>query len=328
MNTEHLRALAAAVDEGTFDAAAALLRISGSAFSQRIKALERDAGQVLLTRTVPVGTTAAGDRMLRLARQVTVLEDETRRSLGQGTGGRTVLSVAVNADSMATWFVEVLRQAATWDDAVLQLHLEDQEHTHELLRSGTVIAAITEDPSPVSGCLSMELGAMDYHAVAASALLDRYRREDGSVDFDAVPVQEFGTRDNLQRSRLAAWRADQASRGSSVTGGGSRGTRGDQRGSQSGGRSGDDGMSEAGPPRHQVPTVGGFNAAVAAGLGWGMIPAGQLPEGVLEGTHSDLVAIPELGQSRVALHWQRWTAGTEALDRLTAAVQQAARHMA
>ncbi|WP_313818002.1 ArgP/LysG family DNA-binding transcriptional regulator [Citricoccus sp.] len=322
MNTDHLRALAAAVDEGTFDAAAALLRISGSAFSQRIKALEKDAGQVLLTRTVPVGTTAAGDRMLRLARQVAVLEDETRRSLGQGTGGRTVLSVAVNADSMATWFVEVLRQAATWDDAVLQLHLEDQEHTHELLRSGTVIAAITEDPAPVSGCLSMELGAMDYHAVAASALLDRYRREDGSVDFDAVPVQEFGTRDSLQRSRLAAWRADQASRGSSGAGGGarSRGTGGDGRGG--------DGLVEAGPPRHQVPTVGGFNAAVAAGLGWGMIPAGQLPEGVLEGTHADLVAIPELGQSRVALHWQRWSAGTEALDRLTAAVQQAARHMA
>ncbi|MGM7669626.1 ArgP/LysG family DNA-binding transcriptional regulator [Microbacterium sp. A93] len=296
MNTDHLRALAAAVDEGTFDAAADALQISGSAFSQRIKALEKDAGQVLLTRTVPVGTTSAGDRMLRLARQVAVLEDETRRSLGRGTGGRTVLSVAVNADSLATWFVEVLRQAATWDDAVLQLHLEDQEHTHELLRSGSVIAAITEHPAPVSGCISMELGTMDYHPVAAASLLDRYRGEDGTVDFGAVPVQDFGTRDNLQRSRLAAWRA--AVGGEPVE-----------------------------PPRHQVPTVGGFNAAVAAGLGWGMIPAGQLPEGVLEGTHPDLVTIPELGQSRVDLHWQRWSAGTAALDRLTAAVQQAARTM-
>ncbi len=308
MNTDHLRALAAAVDEGTFDAAADALRISGSAFSQRIKALEKDVGQVLLTRTVPVGTTPAGDRMLRLARQVTVLEDEARRSLGRRTGGRTVLSVAVNADSLATWFVEVLRQAATWDDAVLQLHLEDQEHTHELLRSGTVIAAVTENPTPVSGCLSMELGTMDYHPVAASALLDRYRREDGpqagTVDFGAVPVQDFGTRDSLQRGRLAAWRAAQTQTQTQAP-------------------------AEAGvrtePPRHQVPTVGGFNAAVAAGLGWGMIPAGQLPDGVLEGTHPDLVTIPELGRARVPLHWQRWSSGTEALDRLTAAVQQAAR---
>jgi LysR family transcriptional regulator, chromosome initiation inhibitor len=296
MNTEHLRALAAAVDEGTFDSAAASLRISGSAFSQRIRSLEKDVGQVLLTRTVPVGTTAAGDRMLRLARQVGVLEEEARRSLGQGTGGRAVLSVAVNADSLATWFVEVLKQAATWDDAVLQLHLEDQEHTHELLRQGTVIAAVTESPTPVSGCVSMELGTMVYHPVAALSLLDRYRRPDGSVDFTAVPVQDFGSRDTLQRSRLAVWREDRQDAGHL-------------------------------PPRHQVPTVGGFNAAVAAGLGWGMIPAGQLPEGVLEGTHPDLVVIPELEQARVPLHWQRWSAGTAALDRLTAAVQQAARNM-
>ncbi|QCU79130.1 ArgP/LysG family DNA-binding transcriptional regulator [Citricoccus sp. SGAir0253] len=297
MNTEHLRALAAAVDEGTFDAAAATLRISGSAFSQRIRSLERDVGQVLLTRTVPVGTTSAGDRMLRLARQVAVLEDEARRSLGQGTGGRAVLSVAVNADSLATWFVEVLRQAATWDDAVLQLHLEDQEHTHELLRQGTVIAAVTEDPSPVSGCVSMELGAMTYVPVAAASLLDRYRDADGTVDFGAVPVQDFGSRDGLQRARLDAWRAARPGR-------------------------------DADPPRHQVPTVGGFNAAVAAGLGWGMLPVGQLPPGVLEGTHPDLVVIPDLDRARVPLHWQRWSAGTPTLDRLTTAVQQAARAMA
>jgi LysR family transcriptional regulator, chromosome initiation inhibitor len=138
---------------------------------------------------------------------------------------------------------------------------------------------------------------MVYHPVAASSLLDRYRRPDGTVDFTAVPVQDFGSRDNLQRSRLAAWRED---------------------------RPGVDVL----PPRHQVPTVGGFNAAVGAGLGWGMIPAGQLPDGVLTGTHPDLVVIPELGQARVPLHWQRWSAGTPALDRLTAAVQQAARNMA
>ena len=91
MNTDHLRALAAAVDEGTFEAAAEVLHISGSAFSQRIKALEKDMGQVLLTRTVPVATTPAGDRVLRLARQVAVLEDDARRSLGRGSGGRTML---------------------------------------------------------------------------------------------------------------------------------------------------------------------------------------------------------------------------------------------
>lgn len=307
MNTDHLRALAAAVDEGTFEAAADLLRISGSAFSQRIKALEKDMGQVLLTRTVPVATTLAGDRVLRLARQVAVLEDDARRSLGRGSGGRTVLRVAVNVDSLATWFVEVLRQAATWDDVALQLQAEDQEHTHELLRSGAVVAAVTERPTPVSGCVSMELGGMGYHAVAASALLDRYRMgrrgsgDDGGhadsadVDFGAMPVVDFGSRDNLQRSRLSRLGRE---RGLTLD-----------------------------PPRHVVPDAETYLEAVKLGMGWGMFPDGQLPDGVLEGTHPELEAIPELGAAQVQLHWQRWSAGTEALDRLTAAVQQAARHM-
>ena len=82
MNTDHLRAFVTAVDEGTFEAAAALLRISGSAFSQRIKALEKEVGQVLVTRTVPVHTTTAGEDLLRTARQMVLLEDEARRSLG------------------------------------------------------------------------------------------------------------------------------------------------------------------------------------------------------------------------------------------------------
>ncbi|WP_277245625.1 ArgP/LysG family DNA-binding transcriptional regulator [Micrococcus terreus] len=294
MNTDHLRALAAAVDEGTFEAAAAALRISGSAFSQRIKALEKDLGQVLLTRTIPVTTTVAGDRALRLARQVAVLEDEARRSMGQGGGGRTVLRVAVNVDSLATWFVEVLRQAVTWDDVVLQLQTEDQGHTHELLRSGAVVAAVGEEPQPVTGCISMELGQMGYHAVAASALLEHYA-ENGVVDFGAMPVVDFGPRDTMQRSVL-----DRLARERGLV---------------------------LDPPRHVVPSSETYLRAVELGMGWGMFPDWQLPAGVLEGTHPEMEMIPELGSARIGLHWQRWSAGTGALDRLTAAVQQAARHM-
>ena len=84
MNSDHLRALVAAVDHGTFDAAADSLRISGSAFSQRIKALERQVGQVLLARTVPVRPTPAGERMLRLARQTLALRHQ-RQAAESGT---------------------------------------------------------------------------------------------------------------------------------------------------------------------------------------------------------------------------------------------------
>lgn len=291
MNTDHLRALMAAVDEGTFDAAADSLLISGSAFSQRIKALEKDTGQVLLTRTVPVQTTDAGAQMLRLARQVTTLEEQTRKEMGRGTGGRTVLSVAVNADSLNTWFLEVLQQAATWDDTVLQLVVDDQEHTHELLRTGQALAAVSESPSPVAGCTVTPLGTMKYYAVGASSLLERL----GS-DFSEVPVIDFGSRDNLQRQRLAQHARDL-------------------------------GIDRLDPPRHLVSSEKAYLHSIAVGLGWGMFPAGQLPPGLLEGEHPDLQLIDELGSSSVTLHWQRWTAGTPAMDRLSKAVQFAARAM-
>lgn len=292
VNSEHLRALAAAVDHGTFDAAADALRISGSAFSQRVKTLERRVGQVLLTRTVPVRPTAAGERMLRLARQTLALEDEALASLGHAPGGRTTLAVAVNADSLDTWWRPIIREAATWDDVVLHLHSEDQQHTVELLRDGTAVAAVTDRPEPVSGCTVTRIGAMRYRAVAASVLLDRHRDGRGRVDVRTLPLLDFGPRDGLQRTVLHR----------AVRGGGPAPT----------------------PPHHLLPSVQAYLGAVESGLGWGMLPAAQVPASVLAGTHPDLEAIPELGTAEVPLYWHRWAAGTAALDRLSETVSRAA----
>jgi LysR family transcriptional regulator, chromosome initiation inhibitor len=283
VNSDHLRALAAAVDEGTFDAAADSLRISGSAFSQRIRALEKQVGQVLLARTVPVRATDAGEHMLRLARQVLALEDEALGSLGVGRHGRTALPVAVNADSLDTWFLGVLRRAATWDDVVLNLHTEDQAHTATLLRAGTVMAAVTAVPEPVAGCVEIPLGTMRYHPVATRFLTDLHRREDGSPDLTTMPAVDYGVRDMLQHQVLA-----RAGLGT--------------------------------PPHHLIPSVTAYYRAVTGGLGWGMIPQSQMPDGVLEGTHPELVTIPDLGDMDVPLYWQRWNSGPDALDRLTEAV--------
>lgn len=296
MNTDNLRAFVMAVDEGTFESAAALLRVSGSAFSQRIKALEKEVGQVLVTRTVPVRTTAAGEDLLRTARQMVLLEDEARRSLGFRGSSKNytpsiTLSVAVNADSLYSWFIRVLQEAATWDDVELHLYPEDQEHTHELLRSGTVVAAVAEHPTPVSGCRSRPLGTMRYWPVASAELLDRHRADDGSPNWQEIPVVDYSIRDSLQRTALQRVGVDS--------------------------------------PRvtHLIPSVEAYNAAVGYGLGWGMIPEGMMPAGVMEGTHPDLRIIQEIGAEESALHWQHWTTTTPALDRLSAAVERAAARM-
>ena len=64
---------------------------------------------MLLLRTKPVRPTESGEIVVRFARRLARLEDEARAELGMpGTGEPTRLSVAVNADSLATWFLPAL----------------------------------------------------------------------------------------------------------------------------------------------------------------------------------------------------------------------------
>src|SRR4051795_8420769 len=65
-----LRAYAATIDHGSLEAAAGALHVTPSAVSQRLKALERAVGAVLLQRSRPVRPTEPGEEVLRLARQV------------------------------------------------------------------------------------------------------------------------------------------------------------------------------------------------------------------------------------------------------------------
>ena len=284
MNLEHLKALVAVVDEGTFEAAADLLRVTPSAVSQRIKALETSVGQVLVRRRVPCTATDAGALLLRMGRQVQLLEAETAAALGTGSSLRAPLPVAVNADSLATWFLPVLHQAAGWEDSALDLHVEDQGYSSQLLRDGAVMAAVTSDPVPVSGCRVELLGSMRYIPVAAPGLRRRFSSP-GGMDWAAMPVMKFNAKDTLQQQLLAAKSVQQA------------------------------------PPTHTVPSSQGFLAAVRAGLGWGMIPELQLSGELADGA---LVRLEEAAHQDVALYWQAWSLNSNRLARLGAAVRGAA----
>ncbi|MEX5296304.1 LysR family transcriptional regulator ArgP [Kocuria sp. CPCC 205268] len=285
MNLEHLRALTAVVDEGTFEAAADALRISPSAVSQRIKALETSVGQVVVRRGVPCVPTEAGAVLLRTARQMQVLEAEALHSLGHGATARTVTPVAVNADSLATWFVPVLHEAAGWSDTTLDLHVEDQDHSSRLLRQGDVIGAVTSDPSPVNGCRLERLGFMRYVPVAAPALRRRFGTATG-IDWAAMPVLRFNAKDDLQLRALRARGVDRP------------------------------------PPTHTVPSAEGFLAAVRAGLGWGMLPELQLGSDLADGS---LDLLEDHAHHDVALYWQSWALDSPRLHRITECVHRVGR---
>ena len=189
IDSRQLAAFAAVLREGSFDAAARALHLTPSAVSQRIKALEERLGRVLIRRASPCVATEAGESLQRHAQQLQLLEAQALAPFGLGhlapeqvAASRRAsaqrialpLSMAVNADSLATWFVPALAALREQHDVQLDLHVEDQDHSSALLRQGRVLAAVSAQALPVQGCKVRPLGRMRYLAVASPAFMQRH----------------------------------------------------------------------------------------------------------------------------------------------------------
>ncbi|MET7684989.1 LysR family transcriptional regulator ArgP [Streptomyces sp. NPDC005423] len=286
---DQVRTLLAVVDEGTFDAAAAALHVTPSAVSQRVKALEQRTGRVLLLRTKPVRVTESGAVIVRFARQLGRLERDARSELGlSGAGEPTRVSVAVNADSLATWFLGALTRVEPGARICFELRREDEAHTAALLREGLVMAAVTSSPDPVPGCSVRPLGRMRYLPVAAPDFVERCLGGPLGDALAEAPVVVFDRRDDFQ---------DGFVRGLGP------------------------GRAGASAVRHHVPTSEGFVASVAAGLGWGMVPDVQADPLLRAGR---LVNLAPDRPVDVPLHWQQWKLDSPALAEVAAAVAGAA----
>ncbi|MEV6877408.1 LysR family transcriptional regulator ArgP [Amycolatopsis sp. NPDC051128] len=284
---DQVRTLLAVVDEQSFDAAAAVLHVTPSAVSQRVKALEQRTGRVLLLRTKPVSLTSSGKVLVRFARSLAQLEQDAVAELGLGSSGTRTLSIAVNADSLATWFLPALARVPEDLGICFDLQREDQDHTAALLREGLVMAAVTAAPQPVQGCTSRRLGRMRYRAMASPSFIAR-RLASGPLPslLPTAPVIVFDRKDDLQDRFLRA-----LTRRRSFT-----------------------------LVRHHIPASESFVDAVAAGLGWGMVPEAQAA--------SRGAALVDLAPDRpldVPLHWQQWKLDSPALAAVAEAVARGAK---
>ncbi len=286
-----VRTLLAVVDEGTFDAAAAALHVTPSAVSQRVKALEQRTGRVLLLRTKPVRPTESGEIVVRFARQLARLERDTRSELGMSDAGEPArVTVAVNADSLATWFLPALSRVPREPPLRFELFREDETRTAELLREGVVMAAVTSSPDAVAGCSVRALGTMRYLAAASPEFVARHL--DGLPLAEALtgaPVIIFDRSDDLQDGFVR-----ELSRG---------------------------GAGQASGVRHAVPSSEGFAASVAAGLGWGMVPEAQADALLRSG---GLVSLAPDRPLDVPLYWPQWKLDSPALAALSRAVAEEA----
>ncbi|WP_293952181.1 LysR family transcriptional regulator ArgP [uncultured Corynebacterium sp.] len=284
MNTVHLETLLAILDEGSFENASLALSISPSAVSQRVKALEKTVGRVLVSRTQPAVATEAGEVLVQAARKMTLLQDETRQQLSERLA-EIPLTIAINADSLSTWFPPVFAKVGTWGGATLKLRIEDEAHTLSMLRRGDVLGAVTREGEPVAGCEVVELGTMRHLSVATPALRDRYTSE-GVVDWEQLPVLRFGPKDVLQDKDL-------------------------------------EGRVERPHGRRRisiVPSAEGFGEAIRLGLGWGLLPEAQAAPMLAAG---DVIQLDDQVVD-TPLYWQRWRLESRLLARLTDAVVDAA----
>ncbi|PKI90327.1 ArgP/LysG family DNA-binding transcriptional regulator [Actinomycetales bacterium SN12] len=282
--------VAMVIDEGSFEAAARRLHVTQSAVSQRIRAIEQQIGRAVVVRSRPVRATEAGEALVRLARQVALLEHDAITAFGLGDAApsspRVRIPLAVNADSMATWFLAPLARVARRHPIDVDLHRDDQDYTARMLESGEVMAAVTSEAEPVGGSAVTPLGVLEYRAMATADYVADWFPSGVTADALArAPFVDFDRRDALQQGWLRAR-----------------------------------GVEPWQVPRHYVPASHDFSEAVRLGLGWGLIPAPHVADGLVE-----------LGEPRirVPLYWQQWNLRSPLLDAIAEEVAaEAARVLA
>lgn len=292
--TDQLQTFVTVIEYGTFDAAADILGVSASAISQRVKAMEQLAGRVLLKRTNPVAPTESGQSVLRIARQSEFLHAEMERELGGSEEGQSV-AVAVNADSLATWFLSAVAELAAHDRIFCDVRREAEYHSSALLRSGEVMAALTSRPEPIAGCSVEKLGDIRYRVVASRDYLARYFPAYPQVTAEQLalaPVVEFDRKDfGLASARgllLDRFAVEPDSWQSS--------------------------------PTIYLPSSPDYARAVLSGIAWGILPEVQALDALASG---DLVELAP--QSVVVpLYWQHWNISSPVLARLSERVYAAA----
>lgn len=288
LDSAQLNAFAAVIDEGSFERAAAVLHVTRSAVSQRIKLLEERVGQVLVRRATPCTPTEAGQALYRHAREVALSEADALAAIGGGHHTTTRLAIGVNADSLATWFPQAMAQAAAGQAITFDIHVEDQDHSINLLREGRVMAAVTADPQPVQGCKVLPLGTLRYRALASPAFMRQYFAAGvTAATLGQAPMLVFNRKDALQHRFVR------------------RITR-----------------RKLAPPVHWLPEAHAFASATRAGLGWGMIPDPMVQADLQTGALVELLPGKPVD---VPLYWQYWRLNVQALAHMTAAVRTQAR---
>jgi LysR family transcriptional regulator (chromosome initiation inhibitor) len=290
-----LECLAAIVEEGGFERAAQRLSITQSAVSQRLRALEAQVGTVLIVRSRPLKATSAGQLLLKHTKMLRLLRADLERDLKElapsslrGAREEERISIAINADSIATWALPALTGLAQ-QGLPMEIITDDQDFTHEWLRQGQVLGCVTTLKQALRGCKVVALGAMDYVAVATPALAQERLGSEllTAHNFRDIPFVAFNRKDDMQSEFV----------GKAF------------------------GLKRVTLNQLFVPSSEGQLRAVQAGWGVSVVPRllaqGLIDQGLLINLVPDCI-LP------IPLYWHCWNLESEVLDALTAALGQSA----
>ncbi|VVS92031.1 LysR family transcriptional regulator ArgP [Desulfoluna spongiiphila] len=285
-----IEAMARVVLEGGFEKAARVLNISQSAVSQRVKLLEEQAGQVLLSRTAPPSPTRAGEIFLAHYFKVAHLETDLAGTLAPSADeGFHTLAVGVNADSLETWLLPGLAAFLREERLLLDFCVDDQDETLRFLKSGETVGCITSSPEPVQGCRVAYLGAMAYRMVASPAFAERWFPGGfGAESAARAPAVLFNRKDELHERFLRTWLTD----------------------------------PPGAFPRHFIPSSVSVVITIVQGMGYGLVPMQQASPLLATGALTDVAPGREI---LVPLYWHAWNVKSALLERFSRQLVEGAR---
>ncbi|OZG70727.1 transcriptional regulator ArgP [Hahella sp. CCB-MM4] len=287
LDIRQLQALASVIDEGSFEKAARRLSLTQSAISQRIRQLEKSLGKILVIRESPARLTDDGLRLMKYYRQIDHLQTEMITQFNMQETTPRPLAIGTNADSLATWLLEALSPMLEESQWRMDIRVDDQDRTHELLHNGEVIGCISSSSSTISGCNCFHLGTMVYRCLVAPSYIERYF-PDGITkqSIQQAPYAEYNFKDDLQKLYLQKYH-----------------------------------QIEPVHPPHRIPSTESFLEFICRGHAWGMVPDVQSKNLQLSGAVVELIPDCPLD---IELYWHIWDLKSSMSQKLTDAIIQQA----
>ncbi|EKE77142.1 LysR family transcriptional regulator ArgP [Gallaecimonas xiamenensis] len=284
LDPKHLAALAAVVEQGSFEQAARWLSLTQGSISLRIRALEERLGGPVVVRSQPIRLTELGQVLYRHYQELQLLSAELAARLPQLNDERPRIRIALNADSLATWFLDAVAQVK--DKLLVDLQVSDQDVTHEKLKDGEVLAAVSAFGQAVQGCNANFLGAMPYTAIASPDYASEYFPKGPTSDaFRQATAMVYGHHDRLLLQFLNPWQ-----------------------------------LKDGDFPVHTMPAAQSFVDAAIKGLAWTLVPVWQAQEALDSGK---VVELTPKDRIKVRLYWHHRRLDAGPLQSLTEAVMAA-----